>query len=109
VGDSNTPNGADHAVIYRNGTMTDLNTLIDPHSGWTLGTAFAINNKGEIVGVGTNASGQSDAFLLSSPNPVPEPPSVTLLGLGALCALGYARRRRKTAGDQPLTSMGISG
>jgi probable HAF family extracellular repeat protein len=68
VGDSITASGADHAFLYSNGTMTDLNSLIDPRSGWTLETASAINNKGEIVGVGLNANGQTDGFLLTMPN-----------------------------------------
>jgi probable HAF family extracellular repeat protein len=95
VGDSNTSSGADHAYLYSNGAMTDLNSLIDPHSGWTLETASSINDRGQIVGWGTNASGQTDAFLLSAPSAVPEPASLTLLGLGAVIALGYACRRRK--------------
>ena len=32
--------------------MTDLNSLIDPDSGWALGNATAINDNGWIVGVG---------------------------------------------------------
>ena len=51
--------------LYSNGAMTDLNSLIDPHSGWTLETATAINDQGQIVGWGTNAVGQTEAFLLS--------------------------------------------
>ena len=33
--------------------MIDLNTAIDPASGWVLSAAWAINNAGEIVGHGT--------------------------------------------------------
>jgi probable HAF family extracellular repeat protein len=89
VGDAYTPSGADHAYLDNNGTMTDLNSLIDPHLGWTLETATAINDNGQIVGWGTNASGQTEAFLLS--NPVPEPSSLVLAALGftGLAAWGW--------------------
>ncbi len=42
----------DHAFLYDNGVMTDLNTLIPQNSGWELMEAFDINNNGQIVGYG---------------------------------------------------------
>jgi probable HAF family extracellular repeat protein len=83
---------ADHAFIYSNGLMTDLNSLISP--GWTLEEATAINNAGDIVGVGVNPQGASDAFLLT---PVPEPSTLVLLTIGAVSLLAYAWRRRRPA------------
>ena len=44
--------------------MLDLNTLIPANSGWFLQYALAINDKGEIVGVGT-LNHQFEAFLLT--------------------------------------------
>jgi probable HAF family extracellular repeat protein len=41
-----------HAFLYENGTIIDLNDLINPHLGWELVDAFAINNRGSIVGIG---------------------------------------------------------
>ena len=70
--------------------MTDLNSLIGSKSGWTLMDANAINDSGWIVGVGTNPSGETDAFLLI---PIPEPSSVLILGL-ALFGLAFLRRRQ---------------
>jgi probable HAF family extracellular repeat protein/T5SS/PEP-CTERM-associated repeat protein len=52
-----------HAVLWENGQMKDLNTLIPPNSGWVLQNARGINNKGQIVGKGT-FNGQPRAFLL---------------------------------------------
>jgi probable HAF family extracellular repeat protein/T5SS/PEP-CTERM-associated repeat protein len=52
-----------HAVLWENGQMKDLNTLIPPNSGWVLQNARGINNKGQIVGKGT-FNGQTRAFLL---------------------------------------------
>ena len=80
VGDAyTTGNAADDAFLFTNGTMTDLNSLIDPSSGWYLWHANAINDNGEIVGTGTNPSGQTDAFLLTPVSPTPEPSSLVLL------------------------------
>ena len=69
TGDSNTTgNAALHAFLYTpaNG-MVDLNTLLPSGSGWTLISAFAINDAGQITGSGTNHSGFSHAFLLTPP------------------------------------------
>ena len=63
VGDSNTPSGADHAFIDTNGTMQDLNSMIDSSSNWVLQQASAINDSGEIAGTGT-IDGKQHAFLL---------------------------------------------
>ena len=62
--------GARHAFLYtRNDGMKDLNTLIDPLSGWELIDASAINDVGQITGSG-RIGGEIHAFLLT---PVPEP------------------------------------
>ena len=88
--------GDEHAFLYNNGTMTDLNSLIP--SGWILEVANAINDNGQIVGQGINSQGQSDAFLLT---PVPEPGTLALLAIGAVSLLAYAwRRRRQAAWDR---------
>jgi hypothetical protein len=67
--------------------MYDLNNLIAPGSGWLLGAAYAINDRGQIVGVGTH-NGQDRAFLLT---PVPEPGTwamlVALAIFGSLAAI----------------------
>jgi probable HAF family extracellular repeat protein len=55
-----------HAFLYRDGVMTDLNAGLPSGSGWVLESATAINNVGEIAGVGT-IDGQRHAFLLTMP------------------------------------------
>jgi len=69
------------------GNNIDLNTVIDPDSGWILKWAYDINNNGWIVGSGINPQGDEHALLL-----VPEPATLALLGLGILC-LGGRRGR----------------
>jgi hypothetical protein len=42
--------GGDDGFVYQNGTATDLNTLIAPTTGLTLGPATGVNTKGQIAG-----------------------------------------------------------
>ena len=63
-----------HAFLYLDGSMLDLNDLIDPSSKWRLNRATAINNAGQIVGTGINPSGEKHGFLLNlftAPNAPP--------------------------------------
>jgi uncharacterized membrane protein len=56
----------DRAFLYDGGKMVDLNTLIDPSSGWVLQRAAAINDAGQIVGSGFfNGETYLEAFLLT--------------------------------------------
>ncbi len=92
VGFSNTAFGGDRAFLYDTvHGMVDLNTLVKLPSGWTLNEALAINDLGQITGIGTSIDGQTHAFLLT---PVPEPSSVALaaLGLTGLAAWGWRRK-----------------
>jgi probable HAF family extracellular repeat protein len=52
------------AWLWESGRMTDLNSLIPPGSGWRLESANDINDRGQIVGVGT-LGGRQRAFLLT--------------------------------------------
>jgi probable HAF family extracellular repeat protein len=90
--------GPYHAFLYdATHGIVDLNSLIDPASGWVLGDAMGINDTGQITGMGT-INGQSVAFVLT---PTPEPSSIVLAALGLLglairrwrCAARLTRRR----------------
>lgn len=56
--------GAEAALLWQNGRVYDLNTLIPSHSGWTLQSAQGINDKGWIVGYGIH-NGTPRGFLLT--------------------------------------------
>jgi probable HAF family extracellular repeat protein len=82
VGQSDMPDGIRHAFLYTDGRMLDLNSLISPVDGWTLGYACGISDNGYITGYGTIGSGSTmHAFLLT---PVPEPTTLMLLACGMI-------------------------
>lgn len=57
-------NYEDHAFLYQNGAMLDLNDLLPKLSGWLLSDAYGVNQAGEIVGWGLEGE-ESRAFLLT--------------------------------------------
>ena len=81
-----------HAFVWSESEgALDLNTLIDPASGWYLGSAEDINDRGEIIGVGT-FNGQTRTFLIT---PVPEPGTWALLVLGGVCFCACRSKRSR--------------
>jgi probable HAF family extracellular repeat protein len=52
-----------HGFLYRGNALLDLNDFLDPQAGWELIQAFAINNRGEILGIGSQ-TGQDRIVLL---------------------------------------------
>ena len=94
VGDSNTASGADHAYVYANGQMQDLNGLISASSGWSLEQATAINNSGQIAGNGI-INGHHHAFLLT---PIQIPTTGSISGVVYNDANSSAGRDQGEAG-----------
>jgi hypothetical protein len=70
--------------------MTDLNTLIDPASGWVLTDAWSIRGN-YISGRGTYG-GTTHGFVIQL---VPEPSTLALMAGGLCGLLAYAWRRWK--------------
>jgi hypothetical protein len=81
----------DHAAMWTGGQLVDLNSLIDPSSGWLLTTATAINEGGEIVGSGY-LNGEPSGFLLTPV--VPEPGTAAIVGIGVMMLLRRRARGR---------------
>jgi probable HAF family extracellular repeat protein len=54
----------EHAFLWENGIMVDLNAFVPPGSDLTLNEAVFINDRGEISGFGTLSNGDTHAFLL---------------------------------------------
>lgn len=77
VGVSNDAKGDARAFLWRNGLMTDLNTLVPKDSPLYLLFAAGINDRGEIVGFGATPSGDLHAFLAT---PSPNMPKFPALG-----------------------------
>ncbi|MHB1459401.1 MAG: PEP-CTERM sorting domain-containing protein [Armatimonadota bacterium] len=90
VGSSgSTATSQSHAFLWQESMLYDLNTLIDPTSGWELLEARAINHRGQIAVKGWNGQGAPHALLLT---PVPEPSSV----LGVVAGIVLLLRRKAT-------------
>ncbi len=86
---------------YSNGvyTMTDLNSLISPTSGWTITGAYGINDNGQIDVIASNGT-SSHVLLLTAPLLVPEPPTIALLCSGAVVGLGLRRLSRRIKAEE---------
>lgn len=81
------------AFVYSDGNMIDLNTLIDPSSGWQLLNATAINDKGQIAGNGhIGLAGPAHAFLMTPTTVVPIPSTFWLFSSSLAGLFGFMRR-----------------
>jgi len=82
----------DRAFLWQSGVMIDLNDLIPSDSNWTLLSAQAINDKGEIVGYGINPKGDERAFLLTPLGIAMPEPGATMVAILTLVFISYRRR-----------------
>ena len=66
VGGAATEDLDEHAFLYSDGTMIDLNSVIDQEYGWTIiNDALAINDAGWVLGYGYNAiTGGRNALII---------------------------------------------
>ncbi|MGH2792816.1 MAG: Ig-like domain-containing protein [Actinomycetota bacterium] len=92
VGEGRTPDTpvGYRALLYTDaGGLVDLNTLIDPASGWVLLSANAINNAGQIAGRAfNNSTGRTTAVRLNPIGTLPIPEAPTSLTAAAFSSSG---------------------
>ena len=69
VGASAIKGGKRHAALWRNRKIFDLNDFLPAGTEWSLREAFTINERGQIICIGSGKSGHLYALLLT---PVPE-------------------------------------
>jgi len=88
------------ATLFIGGKWLDLNTLLPANFGYTLTSANAVNDSGQLLAVGLDSAGAQHTFLLSPVvSAAPEPSQTAALGLGmlGLAGLMLTALRRKTA------------
>ncbi len=64
VGSADTASELQHAFVWKEGVMIDLNDLLPTDSGWELAEARDISEVGQIVGSGMSPNGKTHAFVL---------------------------------------------
>ena len=88
VGVADTGAETEHAFLWHDGAMTDLNDLLPPSSGWELATATDINHSGKIVGHGAIGA-ETHAFLLEAgPGVIPTVSDWGIVVMGLLVLTG---------------------
>lgn len=80
-------------MVYSNGVVQDLNSLIAPGSGWTIEDATGVNASGEICAYAAKGQLTEAVALIPISSPAPEPGSATLAAGGA--GLALLRRARR--------------
>jgi probable HAF family extracellular repeat protein len=90
-----------HGFLWTGAGLVDLNTLIDPSSGWVITSANAINDAQQIAATACfgGVTGDCRAVRLDLISAVPEPDSWAMLAAGL--GLAGLLRRARTAGKMP--------
>ena len=81
------------AILYRDGSMFDLNEIVERPGLWSILDAYGINDAGQIAATACTEFGDCRAVLL---NPVPEPQPAALLLAGLALGGAWSGLRRCT-------------
>lgn len=92
IGSASTWDGPTVGYISFGGELIDLNTLIDPASGWVISGASGINDLGQIVASACRDF-ECGSVRLDLVSAVPEPGMALMLLPGVLAVMGVRRRR----------------
>ncbi|MFC5460130.1 hypothetical protein [Massilia niabensis] len=84
------------AFLYRDGTMFDLNLLVERRGEWTVLDATGINDAGQIAAYACTAFGDCRAVRLDPIPAIPEPQPAALW-LAGLMGIGMAAAARRRA------------
>ena len=90
VGSGGNSDGVGHALLWKDGQVIDLDSLIPSDLGWHGLSPLVISDDGTIIGTGS-LNGQITGFELTQAA-APEPASLAVLAVGATALL---RRRRR--------------
>lgn len=80
------------AFLYRDGSMFDLNLIVERPGVWSILDAYGINDAGQIAATACTEFGDCRAVLL---NPVPEPQPAALLLAGLVLGGAWTGLRRR--------------
>lgn len=89
-----------HGFLYADGELLDLNTLVEPAAGVRVTSAFAINDRGQILAHTCDIQGFCYVTARLDPVPaVPEAPTAAMLaaGLALLASMRMSRLHVSTA------------
>lgn len=92
VGDGYSNHGPCCTFLSSGGVTVNINSLLEPGTGWSIYQALDINDAGQIAAYGCGDAGCMVVRL----DPVPEPATYAML-LGGLATLLWAGRRRRGA------------
>ena len=93
--------GGSGALLWGNGNVYNLNSLVNNLGDWHLQSAFGINDQGRIIGYMNSTDGEDyyvESIFLLTPyvnvSAVPAPAAIWLFASG-LGVLGFAKRRKR--------------
>jgi len=88
------------AFVYRDGTMFDLNAIVERPGVWSILDAYGINDVGQIAATACTQEGDCRAVLLNPVPAVPEPQPGALLIAGLVLGSAWTGLRRRTRHKQ---------